>query len=83
MSGSEVGLQLCLSFLNGMLFISSATCAHEVYSCQYFGVSNVDLLRVSNEDAACLKIICTILNLLEQGFSWLLGIPCSVLPAYP
>jgi hypothetical protein len=48
-----------------------------VPSCKYFGVANVDLLWVSNEDAACLRTICTILNLLEQGFNWLLGIPCS------
>jgi hypothetical protein len=60
-----------------MLFIPRATCAHEVASCKYFGVSNVDFLRVSNQDATCLRIICIILNLLEQGFNWLLGIPSS------
>jgi hypothetical protein len=48
-----------------------------VASCKYFGIANVDFMRVSNEDAACLRIICTILNLLEQGFNLLLGIPCS------
>jgi hypothetical protein len=32
---------------------------------------------VSNEDAPCLVVISTILNLLEQGFNRLLGIPCS------
>jgi hypothetical protein len=60
-----------------MLFIPPATCAHEVDCCKYVGVANVYLLRVSNEDATCLRIICTILNLLEQGFNWLLGIPRS------
>jgi hypothetical protein len=64
-------------FLSKRLFIPPATCAHEVSSYKYFGVANIDLLWVSNEDAACLRIICTILNLLEQGFNWLLGIPCS------
>jgi hypothetical protein len=48
-----------------------------VPSYKYFGVANIDLLWVSNEDASCLRIICTILNLLEQGFNRLLGIPCS------
>jgi hypothetical protein len=76
-SGSEMGLELCPSFLNEMLFIPPTTCTHEVPSCKYFCVANVDLMRVSNEDAACLRIICTILNLLEKGFNWLLGIPCS------
>jgi hypothetical protein len=76
-SGSKVGFELCPSFLEHMLFVPPTTCDHEVTSCKYFGVANVDLLRVSNEDASCLRIICTILNLLEQGFNWLLGIPCS------
>jgi hypothetical protein len=58
-----------------MLFIPPATCAHEVGSCKYFGLANVDLLRVSNQEDTCLRIICTILDLLEQGFNWLLGIP--------
>jgi hypothetical protein len=48
-----------------------------VPSCKYVGVSNVDLLWVSNNNAPCLRVICTILNLLEQGFNRLLGIPCS------
>jgi hypothetical protein len=60
-----------------MLFIPPATCPHEVASCKYFGVAHVDLLWVSHEDATCLRIICTILNLLEQGFNWLMGIPSS------
>jgi hypothetical protein len=72
-----MGLELCSSFLDEMLFIPPATCTHEVPSCKYFCVANIDLLRVSNEDDACLRIICTILDFLEQGFNWLLGIPCS------
>jgi hypothetical protein len=76
-SGSKVGFELYPSFLDEMLFVPPATCAHEVTSCKYFGVANVELLRVSNEDASCFRIVCTILNLLEKGFNWLLGIPCS------
>jgi hypothetical protein len=75
-SGSKVRFELCPSFLDRVLFVPPTTCAHEVTSCKYFGVTNVDLLRVSSEDASCLRIVCTILNLLEQGFNWLLGIPC-------
>jgi hypothetical protein len=76
-SRSEMGLELCPSFLHEMLFIQPATCAHEVSSCKYFGVATSDFLRVSNDEAACLLTICTLLNLLEQGFNRLLGIPCS------
>jgi hypothetical protein len=60
-----------------MLFIPPATGAHELPCGKYDGVANVDLLRVSNEDSTYLRIICTIFNLLEQGFNWLLGIPSS------
>jgi hypothetical protein len=30
---------------------------------------------VTNEDAPCFRIVSTILDLLEQGLNWLLGIP--------
>jgi hypothetical protein len=76
-SGSKVGLELCPSFFSQMFFIPPAAGAHEVPSCKYVGVSNVDLLWVSNEETACIRVICTILNMLEQGFNRLLGIPCS------
>jgi hypothetical protein len=76
-SGSEMGFELSPSFFNEMLFIPPATRAHEVPSWKHIGIANVYLLRVSNDDAACLRIIYTILNLLKQGFNWLLGIPCS------
>jgi hypothetical protein len=76
-SVSKVRFEVCPSFLDFMLFSPLTTCAHEVTSCKYFGVANVYLLRVSNEDASCFRIVCTILNLLEQGFKWMLGIPCS------
>jgi hypothetical protein len=77
MSGGEVGLELCPSFFNWRLFIPPAASSHEVHGCKYFGVANVDLLWVSNKDTTCFRVICTILNLFEQGFNWLLGIPCS------
>jgi hypothetical protein len=75
-SGRKVGLELCPSLVSERFFILLATGAHEVPSCKYVGVANVDLLWVPNDDAPCLRIICTILNLLEQGFNRLLGIPC-------
>jgi hypothetical protein len=43
-SGSKVGLDLCPSFLSERLFIPPAAGAHEVPSCKYFGLANVDLL---------------------------------------
>jgi hypothetical protein len=68
-SGGKMRFELSPGFFNGMLFIPPATCAHELASRKYFGVANVDLLRVSNEDATCLRIISTVLDLLEQGFN--------------
>jgi hypothetical protein len=56
-------------------FVPPSTCTHEVTCCEYFCVSDVDLLGVPNEDAACFRIVGTILNLLEQGLNWLLRIP--------
>jgi hypothetical protein len=76
-SGSKVRFELCPSFLDRVLFFPPTTYAHEVNSCKDFGVDKVDFLRVSNEDASCFRIVHTILNLLEQGFNLLLGIPCS------
>jgi hypothetical protein len=34
---------------------------------QIFCIPNVDLLRVNNEDAPCLRIVSTVLNLLEKS----------------
>jgi hypothetical protein len=45
-SDSEIGLELCPTFLDEMLVIPPATGAHEVSSCKYFGLDNVDLMRV-------------------------------------
>jgi hypothetical protein len=42
-----------------------------------FCVPNVYLLRVTDEDAPCFRIVSTILNLLEESLHWLLGIPSS------
>jgi hypothetical protein len=42
-----------------------------------FLVPKVDLLRVTNEDALCFRIVGTILNLLEESLNWQLGIPSS------
>jgi hypothetical protein len=60
---------------NGMFIVPPATCAHEVACCKYFCIPNDDLLRVTDEDAPCFRIVGTILNLLEQGLNWLLSIP--------
>jgi hypothetical protein len=72
-----VGLKLGPSFVSKWFFVPPATGAHEVPSCKYVCISNVDLLWVSNKDAPCLIVIFTILNLLEQGFNRLLRIPWS------
>jgi hypothetical protein len=76
--GSKEGFELCPSFLDQMTFVPPTSCTHEVTRCKYFGLASVDLFRVSNEDASCFRIVGTILNLLEQGFNWLLGIPFSM-----
>jgi hypothetical protein len=41
-SGSKVRFEVCPSFLDCMLFVPPMTCTHEVTSCKYFGVANVD-----------------------------------------
>jgi hypothetical protein len=76
-SDSKVRFELCPSFFDSMFLVPPMTCAHEVTCCKYFGITNVDLLRVPNEDASCIRVVCTILNLLEQGLNWLLGILSS------
>jgi hypothetical protein len=76
-SGRKVGLKLCPRFVSKWFFVPPATGAREVPSCKYVCVSNFDLMCVSNKNAPCLIVIGTILNLLEQGFNGLLGIPCS------
>jgi hypothetical protein len=74
-SGSKMRFELHPSFFDGMFFVPPSTCTHEVTCCEYLGVSNVDLLGVPNEEAACLRMVGNILNLLEQGLNWLLWIP--------
>jgi hypothetical protein len=71
--------ELCPSFFNGVFLVPPVTCAHEVACFKYFCIPNVDLLRVTNEDAPCFIIVGTILNLLEESLHCLLGIPS---PAY-
>jgi hypothetical protein len=71
----EMRFEVCSSFFNGWFLVPPATCAHEVACCKDVCISNVDLLGVTNEDAPCLRIVSTILDLLEQGLNWLLGIP--------
>jgi hypothetical protein len=63
-SGSKVRFELLPSLLDRMIFVPPTTRTHEVTSCKYFGVAKVDLLRASNEDASCFRIVCTILNML-------------------
>jgi hypothetical protein len=55
--------------------VPPATGAHEVACCKYFCVPNIDLLRVTNEEAPCFRVVSTVLNLLEESLHWLLGIP--------
>jgi hypothetical protein len=76
-SGCKTRFELCPSFFNGGFLVLPATCAHEVACFKYVCVPNVDLLRVTNEDAPCFRIVGTILNLLEESLHWLLGIPSS------
>jgi hypothetical protein len=74
-SGCKMRFELCPSFFDGGFLVPPATCAHEVACCKYFCVPNVDLLRVTNEEAPCFRVVGTILNLLEERLNWLLGIP--------
>jgi hypothetical protein len=76
--GCEVGFEVGPSFFSGWFLVPTETGAHEVPCCKYVCIPNVDLLRVTNEDDPCLRIVSTVLNLLEESLHWLLGIPGSV-----
>jgi hypothetical protein len=71
----KMRFELGPSFFHGMFFVPPMTCTHEVTCCKYFCIPNVDVLRVANEDATWLRIVSTILNLLEEGLNRLLRIP--------
>jgi hypothetical protein len=76
-SGCEVRFEVSPSFFSGWFLVPTVTGAHELPCCTYFCISNVDLLRGTDGDASCLRIVSTILDLLEEGLHWLLGIPYS------
>jgi hypothetical protein len=76
-SGCEVRFEVGSSFFSGWFLVPTTTGAHEVPCCKYFCIPNVDLLRVTNEDAPYLRIVSKILNLLEESLHWLMGIPGS------
>jgi hypothetical protein len=76
-SGGEVWFEVSPSFFSGWFLVPTATGAHELPCCKYFCISNVDLLGGTYGDSSCLWIVSTVLNLLEEGLNWLLGIPCS------
>jgi hypothetical protein len=44
---------------------------------KYLCVPYIYLLRVTNEDAPCFRIVGTVLDLLEEGLDWLIGILSS------
>jgi hypothetical protein len=62
---------------NGCFFVPPTAWAHEVVCCKYLCIPNADLLGVTDEDAPFFGIVSTILDLIEQGLNWLLGIPSS------
>jgi hypothetical protein len=76
-SGCEVGFEVSPSFFSRWFLVPTATAAHEVPCCKYLCIPNVDLLRGTDGDASCLRIFSAVLNLLEEGLHWLLGIPGS------
>jgi hypothetical protein len=54
-SGCKMRFELRQSFFDGMFIVPPTTCAHEVACCKYFGIINVDLFQVTNEDAPLLQ----------------------------
>jgi hypothetical protein len=62
------------------LYLLHSTCpatgAHKVPCRKDLCISHVDLLRMANFEASCLRKVSTLLNLLEQGLHWLLRVPC-------
>jgi hypothetical protein len=74
-SGCEVGFKVSPSFVSGWFLLPTATGAYEVPCCKYCCIPNIDLLRGTDGDATCLRIVIKVLNLLEERLHWLLGIP--------
>jgi hypothetical protein len=76
-SGCEIRFEVSPRFSSGWFLVPTATGAHELPCFKDFCISNIDLLRGTDGDAYCLRIVSTVLNFLEEGLNWLLGIPGS------
>jgi hypothetical protein len=75
-SCSKVNFEVGPSTICWLLLVPPVAGAHEVACCKYLGVAHVNLKSVANCYSFCLRKVSTILNLLEQGLHWLLGVPC-------
>jgi hypothetical protein len=73
---SNVSLEIGPSFVCGHFYILSVAHTHETYCGKDLGISHADLLCRTDCSVSCLCVVHTILNLLEQGFHWLSGVPC-------
>jgi hypothetical protein len=73
---SEVKFEVGPSLVRCFFLVPPATGAQKVACWKELGIDHFDLLSMANCHASCLREVRTILNLLEQGLHWLLGIPC-------
>jgi hypothetical protein len=64
-SGGEDGFEVSPSFFSGRCIVPTATGAHELACGKDFCIPNVDLLGGTDGDSSCLRIVSTVLNLLE------------------
>jgi hypothetical protein len=74
-SGGEMRFEVSPSFFSGRFLVPTAKCAHELACGKDFCIPHVDLLGGTDGDASCLRIVGTVLDLLEEGLYWLMGIP--------
>jgi hypothetical protein len=74
-SGGEMRFEVSPSLVSSGFFVPTATGAHELACGKDFCIPHVDLLRGTDGEASCLLIVGTVLDLLEEGLDWLIGIP--------
>jgi hypothetical protein len=72
---SKAILEIVPGFSCGHFFISSAASTPETSCGKYLGISHADFLFMANFNTFFNRAVHEILNLLQQGLHWLLGVP--------
>jgi hypothetical protein len=73
-SCGELHLEVCPRLVRSVLLVPYAAGAHEIACGKNIGIAHIYLLWVAHNYSSCLREVSTILDLLEQGLHWLMGI---------